>query len=133
MTAGTVPMRVEAVIFDWGGTLTHWHDVDFHAESLALAQAVVNADHDPAEIARAAARAPATRSGAARATTSSSATVGRPVRRGRSRPRSRRCCTAYYDFWEPHTITDPEVRPLFEELRLGGHQGRGAVQHHLAA
>ena len=37
---------IDAVIFDWGGTLTRWHDVDFHAESLALAQAVVSADHD---------------------------------------------------------------------------------------
>lgn len=33
-------MTIEAVIFDWGGTLTRWHDMDFHAESLALAQAV---------------------------------------------------------------------------------------------
>ena len=33
------PLR--AVIFDWGGTLTRWHDVDFHAESLALAEAVL--------------------------------------------------------------------------------------------
>ena len=41
---------IDAVIFDWGGTLTRWHDVDFHAESLALAQAVVNAHHDPREI-----------------------------------------------------------------------------------
>ena len=24
---------------------------------------------------------------------------------------------AYYDFWEPHTRTDPEAGPLFEELR----------------
>jgi putative hydrolase of the HAD superfamily len=32
---------IEAVIFDWGGTLTAWHDIDFHAESLALASAVV--------------------------------------------------------------------------------------------
>ena len=35
-------MTVDAVIFDWGGTLTRWHDIDFHAESLALAQAVVD-------------------------------------------------------------------------------------------
>ena len=28
--------------------------------------------------------------------------------------------TAYYEFWEPHTYTDPEVGPLWEELR-----GRG--------
>ncbi len=26
------PAGVDAVIFDWGGTLTRWHDVDFHAE-----------------------------------------------------------------------------------------------------
>ena len=38
MTRGS---GVEAVIFDWGGTLTRWHDIDFHAESLALAAAVV--------------------------------------------------------------------------------------------
>ncbi len=35
------PAGVDAVIFDWGGTLTRWHDIDFHAESLALAAAVV--------------------------------------------------------------------------------------------
>ena len=34
-------MAVDAVVFDWGGTLTAWHDIDFHAESLALAQAVL--------------------------------------------------------------------------------------------
>ena len=33
-------MQIEAVIFDWGGTLTRWHEIDFHAESLALAHAV---------------------------------------------------------------------------------------------
>jgi putative hydrolase of the HAD superfamily len=28
--------------------------------------------------------------------------------------------SAYYDFWEPHTSTDPEVRPMWEELRASG-------------
>ena len=28
--------------------------------------------------------------------------------------------TAYREFWEPHTGTDPEVRPLFERLRADG-------------
>ena len=28
--------------------------------------------------------------------------------------------TAYYDFWEPHTLTDPEVRPMWEALRADG-------------
>ena len=40
-------MDIEAVIFDWGGTLTRWHDIDFHAESLALAAAVTTSGHDP--------------------------------------------------------------------------------------
>ena len=39
-------MTVDAVIFDWGGTLTRWHDVDFHEEALALAQAVVQTADD---------------------------------------------------------------------------------------
>lgn len=27
---------------------------------------------------------------------------------------------AYFEFWEPHTLTDPEVRPLWEQLRADG-------------
>ncbi|MFE6511592.1 HAD family hydrolase [Nocardioides sp. NPDC057767] len=27
---------------------------------------------------------------------------------------------AYYEFWEPHTLTDPEVGPLWEALRADG-------------
>ena len=28
--------------------------------------------------------------------------------------------SAYYDFWEPHTFTDPVVRPTWETLRADG-------------
>ena len=28
--------------------------------------------------------------------------------------------SAYYDFWEPHTLTDPDVLPLFSRLRVEG-------------
>ena len=28
---------IEAVIFDWGGTLTPWHTIDFDEESYAAA------------------------------------------------------------------------------------------------
>ena len=44
-------MAVDAVIFDWGGTLTRWHDIDFHEESLALAQAVVQTADEPVDLA----------------------------------------------------------------------------------
>ena len=63
-------MPIEAVIFDWGGTLTRWHDIDFHAESLALAEAVANAHHEIEVSRKGSSTPPATRSGAGGATTS---------------------------------------------------------------
>jgi putative hydrolase of the HAD superfamily len=111
-------MSLDAVIFDWGGTLTRWHDIDFHAESLALASAVTTAGHDP-DVARAALHE-----------------AGNVVW-GRSRDHQQSATladlfdeagldhdpallTAYRDFWEPHTYTDPEARPTFERLRGAG-------------
>ena len=44
MTGGSA---VEAVVFDWGGTLTPWHTVDAHAIWLAYANAY-SADADAA-------------------------------------------------------------------------------------
>lgn len=110
---------IEAVVFDWGGTLTAWHDIDFHAESLALAEAVRHARHDE------------------RAAHAARLHAAGDVIWGRSRDEQRSSTIAdlfdeagldhdpdllqaYYDFWEPHTLTDPEVRPLFEGLRERG-------------
>ncbi|GAB7004327.1 hypothetical protein JCM18899A_18000 [Nocardioides sp. AN3] len=110
---------IEAVIFDWGGTLTRWHDVDFHAESLALAQAVRGACTDDHVL-----HAPRLHE------------AGQVVW-GWSRDEQRSATiadlfdvagldhdpellSAYYEFWLPHTETDPEVRPLFEALRAAG-------------
>ena len=109
---------IDAVIFDWGGTLTRWHDVDFHAESLALAQAVVNADHD-IEVSR------------TRLHEAGSAVWGRSRDHQQSATladlfaeagldHDPQLLAAYYEFWEPHTWTDPEVAPLFEALRADG-------------
>jgi putative hydrolase of the HAD superfamily len=109
---------LDAVIFDWGGTLTRWHDVDFHAESVALAAAVTSVDHD-ADASRAALHE-----------------AGRVIW-GRARDRQQsgtlddlfaeagldhdpELLTAYREFWEPHTYTDPDVRPTFEALRSAG-------------
>ncbi|QYJ05557.1 HAD family hydrolase [Nocardioides panacisoli] len=112
---------IDAVIFDWGGTLTRWHDIDFHAESLALAHAVAatptGADDHHAWAARL-------------------HEAGAEVwRRSRDEQRSARIddlfdaagldhdpalLSAYYEFWEPHTLTDPDVRPLWESLRGDG-------------
>lgn len=109
---------LQAVIFDWGGTLTRWHDVDFHAESFALAQAVVNADHDPDEI-------------TARLHSAGDVVWGRSRDHQRSATiadlfteagldHDPELLSAYYDFWEPHTATDPECLEMFTELRAMG-------------
>jgi putative hydrolase of the HAD superfamily len=116
---------IDAVIFDWGGTLTRWHDIDFHAESLALAAAVVaETPDDPS-----AAEPVETR---ARRLHEAGAAVW-----GRSRDLQQSAniadlfdeaglrhdpalLSAYYDFWVPHTETDAEVRPLWEWLRAEG-------------
>ena len=111
-------VSLEAVIFDWGGTLTRWHDIDFHAESMALAAAVTDVGDD-----REAARAALHEAGA--------------VVWGRSRDHQQSATIAdlfdeaglghdpalldaYRAFWEPHTLTDPEARPVLEQLRAAG-------------
>jgi putative hydrolase of the HAD superfamily len=111
-------MTIEAVIFDWGGTLTRWHDIDFHAESLALAQAVVNAHH-PVEVSRERLHAAgAAIWGRSRDHQQSSTVADLFTEAGLDHDPE--LLTAYYDFWEPHTYTDPEAAPMFEELRAAG-------------
>lgn len=111
-------MNLQAVIFDWGGTLTRWHDVDFHAESLALAQAVVNADHDPAEITARLHAAGDTVWGRSRDHQQSSTVADLFEEAGLDHDPE--LLTAYFEFWEPHTLTDPEAGPMFEALRADG-------------
>jgi putative hydrolase of the HAD superfamily len=109
---------IEAVIFDWGGTLTRWHDVDFHAESLALAQAVVNADHDPDEITARLHAAGSVVWGRSR-DHQQSATIGDLFTEA-GLEHDPELLQAYYEFWEPHTATDPECAGMFTELRAMG-------------
>jgi len=109
---------IDAVIFDWGGTLTRWHDVDFHAESLALAQAVVNVDHD-VEVSRERLHAANESVWGRSRDHQQSATVADLFTEA-GLEHDPELLTAYYEFWEPHTLTDPEVGPLWEALRSQG-------------
>jgi putative hydrolase of the HAD superfamily len=111
-------MSVDAVIFDWGGTLTAWHDIDFHAESLALAQAVVNADHDVEASRTLLHRAGDTIWGRSRDHQQSATVADLFAEAGLDHDPE--LLTAYYEFWEPHTLTDPEVGPLWERLHAEG-------------
>jgi putative hydrolase of the HAD superfamily len=115
---------IDAVIFDWGGTLTRWHDIDFHAESLALAAAVVQAETEDRSVepvethARRLHQAGAAIWGRSRDHQQSATIADLFDEAGLQHDPE--LLSAYYDFWVPHTETDPEVRPLWEWLRAEG-------------
>ena len=106
---------IEAVIFDWGGTLTPWHTVDFVEEARALAAAALDA-HDEAHLdLMRANHAVWTRS----RDHHTSATVADIFAEAGLR-HDESLLTAYREWWEPHTFTDPDVSPLFRALREDG-------------
>jgi len=114
-------VEIEAVIFDWGGTLTAWHDIDFHAESLALAEAVRRAPGsgpDRDEHAARLHRAGATVWGWSRDHQRSATLDDLFTEAGLDHDPD--LLTAYYEFWEPHTLTDPQVGPMWTELKERG-------------
>ncbi|HSV37389.1 MAG TPA: HAD family hydrolase, partial [Nocardioidaceae bacterium] len=106
---------IDAVIFDWGGTLTPWHPVDFSAEAQALALAAIGADETAAEQI---ALANQTVLGWSR-DHQRSATV-KDIFDAAGLVHDEGMLTAYREFWEPHTLTDPDVPVLFERLRADG-------------
>jgi putative hydrolase of the HAD superfamily len=109
---------IDAVVFDWGGTLTRWHDIDFHAESLALAHAVIDVDHE-VEVSQARLhQANQVVWGRSRDHQQSATVADLFAEAGLEHDPE--LLTAYYEFWEPHTQTDADVGPLFERLRAAG-------------
>ena len=111
-------MQIDAVIFDWGGTLTRWHDIDFHAESLALAHAVVASDDELEVHAEALHRANQTVWGRSRDHQQSSTVADLFTEAGLEHDPE--LLRHYREFWEPHTTTDPDVVPLFTKLHVRG-------------
>jgi putative hydrolase of the HAD superfamily len=118
--------HVEAVIFDWGGTLTPWHTIDFASQWLSYArQHAESSGRSRDEAAALAERIMANEreawlrlrgdGGSARLEEILAAS-GVPS----DDPAHPAAQTAYEEFWEPHTVTDPQVRPLWEGLRDRG-------------
>ncbi|MDP9444931.1 MAG: HAD family hydrolase [Actinomycetota bacterium] len=109
-------MAVDAVLVDWGGTLTPWRTMDYAEEAAALAQACAPGADPQAAAALLAAgdriwgRA---RDEHHSATLAEIFTVaGLTLDESRLQP--------YRDFWEPATRTDPDVPALFARLRADG-------------
>jgi putative hydrolase of the HAD superfamily len=96
---------LDAVIFDWGGTLTRWHDVDFHAESMALAAAAVDHGLDVEAASARLHQAGQTIWGRSRDHQQSATVADLFDEAGLGHDPD--LLTAYREFWEPHTLTDP--------------------------
>jgi putative hydrolase of the HAD superfamily len=124
---------VEAVVFDWGGTLTPWHEVDLGEQWRVFAREIHGVPLDSPDVAPSdldAAHALAERIGAVEEsawhrgrTDHSSAHLDEILAAAGLDPQHDRhllALAAYRRFWEPHTHTDPQVRPLWEGLRRRG-------------
>ncbi|MBA2390506.1 MAG: HAD family hydrolase [Geodermatophilaceae bacterium] len=107
---------VRAVIFDWGGTLTPWHTVEAAAQWTAFVS-VSHADR-PVDAEGAAARllAAEVRAWEASRDDHRSATFT-DILAAAGLDRHEAAELAYRKFWDPHTLIDPDVPPLFAALR----------------
>ena len=103
-------MTVSAVLFDWGGTLTPWHTIELGDAWLACGY-----DQDAARRLVAAENAVWRRA----RETHRSGTIDEVFAAAEVTPGPAEMA-AYYAWWEDHTDTDPDVRPLFAALRERG-------------
>jgi putative hydrolase of the HAD superfamily len=118
---------IEAVIFDWGGTLTPWHTVDLVRQWQVFAEHYAR-DH-PAEFPDAGAELAARMRNAdvdlwsrLKADNASGRLeeVFESAGVRTDHPGHPAAQAAYEEFWEPHTYTDPDVPGLFAGLRERG-------------
>ncbi len=119
-----LPARpVEAVVFDWGGTLTPWHEVDLTAAWYAYAQvydprraASLAGELFTAEIERWQSQHRSAGQNGAGRLDQVLLDCGVDLNSGLHHA----AMGAYLEFWEPHTRADPEAVPLLQALRQRG-------------
>ena len=123
MSDGSTP--VEAVIFDWGGTLTPWHTIDLAEQWRVYARELAARADDFVDAEALAARILAVEDRAWKRlrVDGGSAHIEQVLREAgveSDHPGHPAALTAYQEFWEPHTYTDPGVAPLWRGLRERG-------------
>ncbi|HUK73204.1 MAG TPA: HAD family hydrolase [Streptosporangiaceae bacterium] len=107
-------MAVDAVIFDWGGTLTPWRRVDYLALWGQVCAAHLGGDSAAdAAVALVAAEAELWRSAERE---HRGATLGDLFERAGMVPADA-LLASYFAAWEPYTFTDPDVPGLLRDLR----------------
>ena len=109
-------VTVRAVIFDWGGTLTPWHTVDHDTLWREVCAANFPEDADQMAVAiRAAEQA----FWQASEESQRSATLAEIFDQAGVTP-TEAFLASYFEAWDPHTFTDPDVVPLLGSLRERG-------------
>lgn len=103
-------MTVEAVVFDWGGTLTPWHTIDFAEcwQACGLDAAAAARLHEAEEAVWRRAR-DSQRSGTLEEVFAAADVSMTPE-----------LLAGYFAWWEQHTYTDPDVPALLAALRERG-------------
>ena len=115
-------MTVDAVIFDWGGTLTPWHDINLVAQWTAYARVYDASDHGLAER-LAAAEVSLWREQQASRGANGTGTLDHVFAScgvDTSQARHGAALASYLEAWDPHTLADPDARPVLEGLRHAG-------------
>jgi putative hydrolase of the HAD superfamily len=112
--------KLDAVIFDWGGTLTPWHTVDLREQWLAYARV-----YDPEHADELSARLLSEEDASWKAGREHlrSATLDEVFRNAGVDPNSERhegALAEYHAFWAPHTFLDPDGLQLLNGLRDRG-------------
>lgn len=117
-------MAIRAVIFDWGGTLTPWHDVDLQAQWYAYSE--IYDPENAAGLARRLHEAESRRWQVQRETSGAVGTgaldalfldIGIDI----NSARHLRALGSYLDFWAPHTLADPDACDVLTALRHRGY------------
>jgi putative hydrolase of the HAD superfamily len=103
-------MPLEAVIFDWGGTLTPWHTVD----PLEAWRAATGDEGAAAALAAAEEAAWIRSRDEHRSASLAEVLAAAGIDPGQA------SLARYHEWWEPHTLLDPDVPELFRELRRRG-------------
>jgi putative hydrolase of the HAD superfamily len=111
---------VEAVIFDWGGTLTPWHTVDLREQWAHYTQVYDAGRADELAGLLLAAEEEAWRRARDHQRSGTLDDLLRSVGVEPSGERHEQALAAYHRFWEPHTYIDPDVPPLLAALRDRG-------------
>jgi putative hydrolase of the HAD superfamily len=109
-------VTVQAVIFDWGGTLTPWHTIDEMELWRAICAPHFPDDHHERAAALSEASAGLWRASAA---DQRSSTIYQVFELARVEP-SEGLLASYFAAWEPHTYTDPEAHDVLRYLRARG-------------